>query len=108
MNYRSLIEELARLTQENQKGVTALFEAEVKLAHAEADLDKIEQMAFLKAQGTVADRTAIARLEASESRLQRDLRRAEMNRIKQKVRAIEQAQLALSVQAKLMQAEERV
>jgi len=87
--------------------VTALFEAEVKLAHAEADLDKIEQMAFLKAQGTVADRTAIARLEASESRLQRDLRRAEFNRI-QKVKAIEQAQLALSVQAKLMQAEERV
>ena len=108
MNYQSVIEELTRLTAENQRGVTALFESEVALAEAESELDRIEQMAFLKAQGTVADRTAIARLEASDLRLKRDIKRAEFNRIKQKIKAIEQAQLALSVQSKLMQSEAKL
>lgn len=88
--------------------MTALFEAEVALAEAESELDRVEQMAFLKAQGTVADRSAISRLEAGELRLKRDIKRAEFNRIKQKIKAIEQAQLALSVQSKLMQSEARL
>jgi hypothetical protein len=103
-----IVQELSRLTQENSKGVNALFEAESALAHAEADLDKVEQMAFLKAQGTVADRTAIAKLEAADKRLERDITKAQFNRIKQKIRAIEQAQLALSVQAKLMGVDARL
>lgn len=88
--------------------MTALFESEVALAEAEAELDRVEQMAFLKAQGTVADRTAIARLEAADVRLKRDIARATFNRVKQKIKAIEQAQLALSVQSKLMQSEARL
>ena len=88
--------------------MTALFESEVALAEAEAELDRVEQMAFLKAQGTVADRTAIARLEAADVRLKRDIKRAEFNRVRQKIKAIEQAQLALSVQSKLMQSEARL
>ena len=88
--------------------MTALFESEVALAEADSELDRAEQMAFLKAQGTVADRTAIARLEAADVRLKRDIKRAEWNRVRQKIKAIEQAQLALSVQSKLMQSEARL
>lgn len=78
------------------------------MAEAEFELDLVEQRAFIKAQGTVRDREAIARLEAAESRLQRDLRRAEFNRIKVKIKAIETGIMALATQAKLTQAETRL
>lgn len=100
--------QLADLIAENQKGATALFESERALAEAEYDLDLVEQKAFLKAQGTVRDREALARLESADMRLQRDLRRAEHNRIKVKIRTIESALMAVATQAKLIQAETRL
>lgn len=100
-------EQIAELILENQKGTNALFEAERALAEAEYALDTVEQKAYIKAQGTVADRTALARLEAAESRLQRDLRRAELNRIKTKIKGIETALMALGTQVKLMNVEAR-
>ena len=100
--------QLAELIQENQRGSTALFEAEKALAEAEYDLDLAEQKAYIKAAGTVRDREAIARLESAELRLARDLRRAELNRIKQKVRALETASMVLATQAKLIGQETRL
>lgn len=101
-------QQLAELIAENQRGSTALYETEKALAEAEYDLDLVEQKAFLKAQGTVADRTSLARLESAENRLQRDLRRAEHNRVKVKIKAIETAIMALATQAKLVQSEARL
>lgn len=103
-----LQKQLAELTQENQKGADALYAAEIKLAEAEHELDLVEQRAFIKAQGTVADRTAISRLEAAEARLQRDLRKAEANRIRVKIKSLETAIMASATQAKLMQSEIRL
>lgn len=100
--------QLAQLTSENSKGAEALYEAEVKLAHAENELDLVEQKAFIKHQGTVADRTALARLDSAEVRLQRDLRRAELNRIRAKIKALETAIMAVQTQAKLIQSEMRL
>lgn len=100
-------EEIARLTRENNRGADALYEAEVRLAEAEHELDLIEQKAFIKTQGTVADRTALAKLESADARLQRDLRRAEFNRIKLKIKTIETSLMAIGTQVKLMQAEMR-
>ena len=100
--------QLAELIAENTKGSNALFEAERALAEAEYDLDTAESKAFLKAQGTVADRQALAKLESAEARLQRDLRRAELNRIKVKIKSIESALMALGTQARLIQAETKL
>lgn len=102
-----IVEEIARLTQENSRGAEALFEAEVALAHAEHELDTIEQKAFIKTQGTVADRTALAKLESADARLQRDLKRAQLNRIKVKIKTIETTLMALGTQVKLIQSEMR-
>lgn len=99
--------QIAELIQENQKGTNALFEAERALAEAEYELDTVEQKAFIKAQGTVADRNALARLEAADARLRRDLRKAELNRIKTKIKGIETALMALGTQVKLMGVEGR-
>lgn len=100
--------QIAELIQENQRGATALFEAETALANAEYELDTVEQKAFLAAEGTVADRTAIARLKAADARLQRDLRRAEFQRVKVKIKQIETALMALGTQARLIQTEVRM
>ena len=100
-----IVEEIARLTQENSKGAEALFQAESDLAQAEHNLDSVEQTAFIKAEGTVADRTALARLESADARLERDLKRAQLNRIKTKIKTIETSLMALGTQVKLIQAE---
>jgi hypothetical protein len=100
--------EIAELTQENSKGSQALYEAEVRLAEAEHELDLVEQRAFIKAEGTVADRTALARLEAADARLQRDLRKAEANRIRIKIKSIESNLMALATQAKLLGVETKL
>ena len=99
---------LAGLIAENQRGANALFESEKALAEAEYELDQIEQKAFIRAEGTVKDREAIARLESADKRLQRDLRRAEHQRIKVKIKAIETGIMALATQAKLVQSEIRI
>lgn len=108
MNHLEIQQQLAELIAENQRGATALFEAERSLAEAEYELDTTEQRAFIASSGTVRDREALARLEAAEKRLQRDLRRAEFNRIKVKIKAIETGIMALATQAKLTQAEARI
>jgi NADPH-dependent 7-cyano-7-deazaguanine reductase QueF-like protein len=100
-----LAQQLAELTQENNRGADALYAAEVELAEAENRLDLIEQRAFIKAQGTVADRTALSRLEASDARLERDLAKAKANRVRVKIKALETAIMATATQAKLVQSE---
>jgi hypothetical protein len=107
VNPTDIQRQLADLIAENQKGATALFEAERLLAEAEYELDLTEQKAFIRAEGTVRDREALSRLEAAEKRLQRDLRRAELNRIRIKIKSIETALMALATQAKLIQSELR-
>jgi hypothetical protein len=106
--HSEIIKEIADLTTENRRGAEALYECEVRLAEAENALDLIEQKAFIRAEGTVADRTALSRLEAADARLQRDLRKAEANRVRVKIRSLESALMATATQAKLMQAETRL
>ena len=100
--------QLAELIQENQRGSTALFEAEKALAEAEYELDLCEQKAYIKSSGTVRDREALARLESADLRLQRDLRKAELGRIRQKIKSIETASMVLATQAKLIGQESRL
>lgn len=108
MSISSLIQELQRLISLSEKGNNALYDAEVKLAEAENNLDLIEQKAFIKASGSVAERTALARLEAADARLARDLAKAEMNRVRTKIKSIEQAIMATQTMAKLTELESRV
>ena len=57
-----IIQELQRLTAEMDKGSNALYDAECKLADADAAYDKAVSLAFINNQGTVADRQAVAKL----------------------------------------------
>ena len=101
----NIIKELQELTQTNRRGVDALFEAESDLAEKERELDKVEAASFLEAQGTVADRQALARLEAADARFARDIAKAKVNRVRTKLKTIESELIAQSTMSKLMQAE---
>jgi len=101
-------QEISELIRENSRGVTAVFDSERKLAEAEYALDLAEQRAFLASEGSVAERTARSRLAAADQRLARDMARAEFNRVKLKMKAVESALMAAATQAKLLGVESRM
>ncbi len=103
-----IMSELEELTRLNKKGIDALYEAEERLAQAERTLDLTEAQSFLEAQGTVADRQALARLEAADARYDRDIAKAQVNRVKTKMRQIEQEIMSVATRAKMVQAEMRL
>lgn len=100
-----IVAELHRIRTEVQRGIQVLYDCECKLADAENAYERELQLAFINAQGTVADRTAISRLQASEKRLQADLAKAEWNRVKAKLKALETAQMGIQTSARLMETE---
>jgi len=103
-----IMSELEELTRLNKKGIDALYEAEERLAQCERTLDLTAAQAFLEAQGTVADRQALARLEAADARYDRDIAKAQVTRVKTKMRGIEQEIMSVATRAKMLQAEMRL
>lgn len=95
-----VIQELQRIQLEATKGAEALFRAEEKLAHAEYGYELALHGSFINTPGTVADRTAVSRLAAAEARLAADLAKAELNRIKTKLKQLELQQLSTQSIAK--------
>ena len=100
-----IIQELSHIRAEVARGISVLYDAECKLADAENAYERELQLAFINAQGTVADRTAVSRLQAAEKRLQADLAKAEWNRVKAKLKALETAQMGIQTSARLMETE---
>jgi N-acetylglutamate synthase/N-acetylornithine aminotransferase len=104
----SLQQELQRLIGLSEKGSSAIYDAEVKLAEAENLLDLTENKAFIKSSGSVAERTALAKLESADSRLARDIAKAELNRVRVKIKSLEQAIMATQTLVKLTEIEARL
>lgn len=105
MNPLQVVEALQELIQTNRKGSDALYEAETDLARCENQLDTVEAKSFLSSTGSVAERTAQAKLDASDARLERDLAKAKVNRIRIKLKIIESEIMAHATMSKIMQAE---
>lgn len=103
-----IVQELTRIQAEASKGVQALFDAESKLAQAERDYEVKLQSVFLEAGGTVADRQAVSKLEAAEARFQADLAKAELNRVRAKMKQLELAQMATQTISRQLETEMRV
>ena len=102
---QQVIAELQRIQAEASKGVSFTYDAECRLADAENSYEKALQLAFMNAEGTVADRTAVSRLQAADARLQADLARAEWNRCKSKMKHLELAQMGTQTMSRLMETE---
>lgn len=102
-----VISELNRLVAESAKGVEALHRAEVAVAEADLAYERELALAFVNNDGSVADRQAVAKLQAGEKKLALDLAKAELNRVKAKLRSIDSAQVSVSVISRLVELEYR-
>ncbi len=105
MEPQVIVAGLQELIETARKGSQALYDAEANLAECEYELDKVEAAAFIDAEGSVAERQARAKLEAGPSRFQRDIARAQVNRVRAKLKAIEGELMAQATIAKMVQAE---
>lgn len=104
----SVMTQLQQITAELARGSSATYDAEVRLADAEYAYERELQLALINNQvGTVADRTAVAKLQASELRLKADLAKAEWNRCKTKMKTLELAQMSAQTAARLLESELR-
>jgi len=95
-----VISKLNELIQVAEKGVSALYDAELKVAEKDLTYEKAFQSIFLETQGTVADRTAVARLKSADLKFDLDLAKVELNRVKAKIKQISDAGTLTAVIAK--------
>ncbi len=98
-----IIKALSEIRAEAEKGIEAQYRAEVELSQKQLEVDRLESAAFLRINGLVADRQALAKLESSEARLEADLAKAKFNRVKTKLQQLNQAQSALQTQARMVE-----
>ena len=95
-----IVQELQRLTSEMDQGANALYDAECKMADAEATYDRTFSLAFINNSGTVADRQAVAKLQAVDEKLKADLAKAEYNRVKTKLKTLSDQATMMAVISK--------
>lgn len=98
-----IVAELVSVRAEAQKGVVALMDAETKLAEKVREYDTIRAHALLNAKGTVVDREALATLAAEQAKFDMDIARAELNRVKMKLRLLQDAQTNIQSQARMVE-----
>lgn len=100
---QDVIKELASLRAQAEKGVGILAEAETKYITLELAAEKLEALAFLEAQGTVADRNAVAKLKSLEARQEAELAKVEVNRVKTKLRQLSEATMATQTASRMIE-----
>jgi len=100
-----VVRELAEIRAQSEKGVAYLAEIEEKYVRLDSEANKLELSEFLDAQGTVADRQAIAKLRADDLRFEAELARVEMNRVKNKLKHLSEAQMSVQTQARMVELE---
>jgi len=101
----TLTTELRLILVEVQKGVNATYDAECRVADRQTELDRAYALCYINTQGTVEDRKQIATLKTAEERLAVDLAKAEWNRCKSKMKALEMSQMSLQTQCRLIETE---
>jgi hypothetical protein len=99
----NVIEALAACREEAEKGIQAQYEAELQLSHAILEAERVEAQTFLDAAGTVADRTAMAKLASADLKVAAEVARARYNRVRTKLKQLELTQTALQTQARMVE-----
>jgi hypothetical protein len=98
-----IIKALQELRSEAEKGIEAQYRAELEVSEKQLEADKIQAAAFLRINGLVADRQALATLESSEARAEAEIAKAKFNRVKVKLQQLNQAQSAIQTQARMVE-----
>lgn len=99
----SIISELASVRAEAAKGVDALFDCESEVARLDFEYSRTQAQAVLDAAGTALDRQALATLAAAEVKFELDLAKAKLNRVKAKLRHLQDVQTNIQSQARMVE-----
>lgn len=95
-----VIGQLRQLIADGELMPNAIYDAECKVADREYAYERLYQTEFLKNQGTIDARKAMASLAAADLRLEADLAKAELNRLKNRSKQIDSAGMLVSVISK--------
>lgn len=98
-----IIKELRRINGESAKGIAILAEAERKAVELDLIADSAEARALLASSGNIPERQAISKIEAEDERLQAEIAKAEVSRIKTKLRHLQDQQSNLQTQARMVE-----
>lgn len=98
-----VVRELMEIRYQSERGVALLAETEARSVKLEMEADRIEYVAFLDAQGTVADRTAYSKLKALNARQESEIAKIEVARIKVKLRQLSEALNATQTAGKMIE-----
>ena len=95
-----VIAELNRLKVESERGITALYDAEVKVADRDLAWTMAYNQHFLDSKGTVADRESVAKMNSANEKFELDMAKIELSRIKAKIKQLSDAGTLTAVIAK--------
>ena len=95
-----LLAEIAQLRNELMRGSAALYEAELKAERAEDAAQLALDAAYLNAEGNIEDRKSVARGASASEQDAAFVARAELNRIKSKIKALESSLMSLQSELK--------
>lgn len=98
-----IIGEMVEVRRELSKGVEALHTAQLAMAETALAADKAYSIALINAEGTVADREAIAKLKSIDERREADVAKAVYDRVRTKMRVLETNLSSLQSQGKLIE-----
>jgi hypothetical protein len=98
-----VIQELLAIRSESERGLKLLGVTEKRLIEAVTAADRAEASALLEAQGTVADRQAVALLKSETERHAAELVRAELNYIKAKLKHLSESMMAVQTSARMVE-----
>lgn len=98
-----IIAELVSIRDESQRGLVALYDAEMALANATLARETAEAKVLLEATGNVAERQAEVKLKTEKERFNEFLAKAKFNAVKTKMKLLEQAQMNVQTQARLVE-----
>jgi hypothetical protein len=99
----SIIDELASVRVEAAKGVEALLECEAEVARLDFEYSRCQAQAVLDSVGTALDRQALATLASAEVKFELDLAKAKLNRVKAKLRHLQDVQTNIQSQARMVE-----
>lgn len=106
MDFRTpdtIIAELVDIRREAAKGVDVQRDAEEEMVRLVLAAERVEALAFLESTGTEKHRQAVAKVKSEPERLEAELAKAKLNRIKTKLRQLSEAQMNVQTQARMVE-----
>lgn len=100
---QDVIVALTDIRSQSERGLALLKDAQEEYVRLDQEATRVEYQAFLASQGTVKDREAVAGLQAQEARTAAELSKVKVDYIKQKLKHLSEATMAVQTSARMVE-----